>query len=58
MHTIEEYLRKRRFYLENYAKSTPILRECLDELRLGTTTRKAFWWKQDLYNIIEDNDLL
>lgn len=58
MYRIEEYLQKRRLYLENYAKSTPILQECLDELRSGTTTRKAFWWKQDLYCIIEDNDLL
>jgi hypothetical protein len=60
MHTIEEYLitRRRSSYLEEYAKSTPILHECMDALQPGTTSRKSFWGKQDLFNIIEDKNLL
>jgi hypothetical protein len=57
MHTMEDYLKMRRSYLETYAKSTPTLQNCMNALRSGTTTRKSFWWKQDLFNNIEDNAL-
>jgi hypothetical protein len=47
MHTMEDYLKTRWAYIENYATSTPILQSCMDALK---------WSKQDLFNnIVEDN---
>jgi hypothetical protein len=29
--------------------------ECIDALQSGATTRRAFWWKQDQLDVIDDN---
>jgi hypothetical protein len=59
---MEHYLTMRLLsYLSEYAKSTPIASptmHMIDALRSGTTTRRAFWWKQDLFDIKDDNVLL
>jgi hypothetical protein len=44
--TMDEYLNRRRRYLEEYTKQLQILQECQDAFRMGNTMRRVFWWNQ------------
>jgi hypothetical protein len=57
MFSIEEYLLRRFVYLQNYARTRPILQDCQTSLGSYTTTRRLFWWNQEGFNCIEYNDL-
>jgi hypothetical protein len=45
-----EYLKRRRTYLEQYARYLPILQECRDTLLIERPSRRVFWWNQPLAN--------
>jgi hypothetical protein len=52
MFTIEEYLQRRRKYLEQHASQLQILQECQQALQTERPTRRRnFWWKQPLSNL-------
>jgi hypothetical protein len=47
MFTIEEYLQRRRNYLERHALQLQILQECHQALQAERPTRRRnFWWNQ------------
>jgi hypothetical protein len=46
--TMDEYLRRRRRYLEQHAQQLPILRECQQSLQTENPRRRTFWWNQSL----------
>ena len=47
LHTIEEYVLRRRRTLALYISDRPILQHCRDAARSsGTPTRTVFWWEQ------------
>jgi hypothetical protein len=43
---MEEYLWRRRNYLEDYAQHQYILTECQQALQRETPTKRIFWWNQ------------
>jgi exonuclease III len=46
---MEEYLNRRKRYLEEYTAEHPqLLQECHHALTTGNTTRRVFWWNQKL----------
>jgi hypothetical protein len=48
---LEEYLNRRKRYLEEYTTEHPqLLQECQNALQTGNTTRRVFWWNQTLTN--------
>jgi hypothetical protein len=46
--TMDEYLRWRREYLEDYAQQLHILMECQQSLQCENPTKHIFWWNQPL----------
>jgi hypothetical protein len=50
LHPIEEYLRRRRRYLELHARDLPILQECQAALTTERPSRRVHWWNQTLTN--------
>jgi exonuclease III len=46
--TVDDYLRRRRNYLESYAQHQYILTECQQALQCETPTKRIFWWNQPL----------
>jgi hypothetical protein len=46
--TMDEYLRRRRGYLELYAQQLQLLIECKQSLQRENPTRRTFWWNQPL----------
>jgi hypothetical protein len=50
MFPMEEYLRRRREYLERYAQDLPILLDCRFHALFERTSRRTFWWNQPLAN--------
>jgi hypothetical protein len=46
--TMEEYLSKRRIYLEQYVQHLQLLTECQQSLLNTTPTRRIYWWNQTL----------
>jgi hypothetical protein len=51
---MEEYLKRRRGYLEQYAQQLQILRDCQTALQTENPTRRTFWWNQ----LLADQTLL
>jgi hypothetical protein len=47
---MEEYLRRRRSYLELHAQTLPILQECQTALLMERPSRRVYWWNQTLAN--------
>jgi hypothetical protein len=47
---MNEYLQRRRGYLEQYAQQQqlPILQECQNFLQTENPTRRTFWWNQPI----------
>jgi hypothetical protein len=48
--TMDEYLNRRRRYLEEYTGQLQKLQECQDAFQMGNTTRRVFWWNQTSTN--------
>jgi hypothetical protein len=46
--TMEEYLNRRRTYLEQYSQQLQILHECQNALQTENPTRLIFWWNRTL----------
>jgi hypothetical protein len=46
--TMDEYLCRRRGYLELYAQQLRLLIECQQSLHCKNPTRRTFWWNQPL----------
>jgi hypothetical protein len=47
---MNEYLQRRRGYLEQYAQQQqlPTLQECQNLLQTENSTRRTFWWNQPI----------
>jgi hypothetical protein len=50
---MDEYIRRRRRYLEQHAQHLPILHECQNSLQTENTTRRTFWWNQPLADSVQ-----
>jgi hypothetical protein len=48
MFSIDEYLHRRRAYLECYVHDLPILQDCRFSLLTERSPRRVFWWNQQL----------
>jgi hypothetical protein len=55
---MEEYLKRRRGYLEQYVQQQQlqILQDCQNAMQTEHPTRRIFWWNQQIANTIQTID--